>query len=209
MKALVVGAQLVILFFSIIIHEIAHGYTALLKGDPTARDAGRLTFNPLPHVDIFGTIMLPVLLIIMRSPFLIGWAKPVPVNPYFLRNPKKDMIWIGASGPLSNIGLAILLAIPFRLGLAGSVMGQFIAFGIAINLLLAFFNLIPIPPLDGSNIVQGFLSYEAQQKYLSLRRFGFLIVFFLLWIGLFQYVLIPLMSIFFRLLTGMSLFRYL
>ncbi|MCK4352132.1 site-2 protease family protein [candidate division WOR-3 bacterium] len=202
MKGIAIIFQLAILFFSIIIHEVAHGYMALHKGDTTARDYGRLTLNPLPHIDIFGTIILPFLLIFTGSHFLFGWAKPVPINPYYFKDPKKDLMWVGAAGPLSNIGLAIILAIPFRFGLSSfSILGQFVGFGVFINLLLAFFNLIPIPPLDGSRIIQGFLSYETQEKYLRLERFGFLIIIPLLFV-LFPLVIRPLVQIFFHLLTG-------
>lgn len=178
---------------------------ALRKGDTTARDYGRLTLNPLPHIDIFGTLIFPLLLIIMKAGVIFGWAKPVPINPYYLRDPKRDMMWIGAAGPLSNIGIAIILACIFRVVGSGNIdpiLIRFLCYGIAINLLLAFFNLIPIPPLDGSRIVQGLLPYELQEKYLSIERFGFLIIFFLLWIGILHHILIPLVNIFFFLLTS-------
>lgn len=200
--------QIIILFFSVIIHEVAHGYVALRKGDPTAKYSGRLTLNPLPHIDIFGTIILPLLLIIGHSRVLIAWAKPVPINPYNFRDPKRDMMIVGAAGPISNIGIAVALSILFRLGLAYTFVGQFLAFGIAINLILALFNLVPIPPLDGSRIVQGFLSHEAAAKYMMLERFGFLIIFFLLYAGLFK-LLLPIMFFLFRIFTGTSLAGYL
>ncbi|MDI6840716.1 MAG: site-2 protease family protein [bacterium] len=207
MKALIIIVQLLILLFSIIIHEIAHGYTALKKGDTTARDYGRLTLNPISHIDLFGTIILPIILILMRTGIIIGWAKPVPINPYYFRNPKRDLMWVGAAGPMSNIGIAIILALIFRIGILKgySVTAEFVTYGIAINLLLAFFNLVPVPPLDGSRILQGFLSYEAQEKYLRLERFGFFIIFLLLWMGLFDYILIPIMKFFFHLLTGIPI----
>lgn len=202
MRFFVILLQLLIFFFSVIVHEVSHGYMALRKGDPTARDAGRLTLNPLPHIDIFGTLIFPFLLIIMRAGIIFGWAKPVPINPYYLKDPKRDLMWVGAAGPLSNIGMAVILAILLRFIGGASVISQFIAFGVMINLLLAFFNLIPIPPLDGSRIVQGFLSYEAQVKYMSIERFGFIIIIFLLWIGVLEYILWPLVGFFFTLLTG-------
>ncbi len=195
--------SIIVLFFSIIIHEVSHGYMALVRGDPTARDAGRLTLNPIPHIDIFGTIILPLLLIIMRSSILFAWAKPVPINPYNFQNSKKDTMLVGAAGPLSNIGLAIVFAILFRV-FGATFVGQFLLFGVAINLILAFFNLVPIPPLDGSRILQGFLSYEAAQKYMVIERFGFIIIYFLLFAGLFQHILLPIVSFFLRLLTGIG-----
>ena len=105
--------QVVILFFSVIIHEVAHGYAALSLGDPTARAAGRLTLNPIKHMDPWGTVVLPLFLILVRSPFLVGWAKPVPVNPYLMRDPKRGMMLVGAAGPLANIALILLSALVF------------------------------------------------------------------------------------------------
>lgn len=190
---------LLILFFSVIMHEIAHGYAALRKGDTTARDAGRLTFNPIPHIDILGTIILPLILFFTHSGMMIGWAKPVPINPYYFRDPKKDLIVVSAAGPLSNIGLAIILSLIIRFL---HLPNQFIIYGVIINLLLAFFNLIPIPPLDGSQILASLLPYEVREKYLTLNRFGFIIIFLLAGAGLINYILIPLVNICFHLLTG-------
>jgi Zn-dependent protease len=191
--------QLGIFFFSIIIHEVAHGYTALIKGDPTAKESGRLTLSPLPHIDIVGSIILPLLLIFTRSSVIFGWAKPVPINPFYLKNPKRDFMWIGLAGPLSNIGIAVIFSIIIRMG----ITGEFVIYGVTINLLLAFFNLLPIPPLDGSRVLQGFLPYEWEEKYMQIERFGFLIIFFLLWTGLLHLVLIPLMRVSFKVLTGL------
>jgi Zn-dependent protease len=199
--------QLLILFFSVIIHEISHGYMALLKGDTTARDSGRLTLNPLPHVDTWGTIVFPLILMITGARVLFGWAKPVPINPYSLRDPRRDLMWIAAAGPLSNIAIAVVLAILLRLGGSGP-LAQFAAYAVMINLFLAFFNLIPIPPLDGSRIVQRFLSYEAQQRYLSIERYGMFIIIFLWMMGLLRVVLIPLVSSSFTLLTGNPMGAY-
>ena len=195
--------ELIIFFFSVIIHEISHGYAALRKGDTTARDMGRLTFNPIPHIDLFGTIILPLIFLLMPGGIIIGWAKPVPINPYYFKDMKKDLIVVSAVGPLSNIGLAIILAVLFRMFPYG-ILGNFMRYGVAINLLLAFFNLIPIPPLDGSQILQGFLPYEMREKYLNIGRFGFLIIIVLLWLGLLNYILLPLVYNVFRLLTGSS-----
>ncbi len=192
--------QLAILFFSIIVHEVSHGYAALRSGDPTAKYSGRLTLNPLRHIDPFGTIVLPILLILMRSPFLIGWAKPVPINPYYLRNPKKDMAKIGAAGPLSNLGLAIIFAIIYRITGMGFI-SFFLLYAVFINLLLFLFNLVPVPPLDGSRIVAGFLTHDAYEKYMRIEPYGFIIVFALLFL-LFNSVLIPAVRLMCRLLTG-------
>ncbi|MBI4723212.1 MAG: site-2 protease family protein [Candidatus Stahlbacteria bacterium] len=174
---------------------------ALRKGDTTARDYGRLTLNPIPHIDIFGTLIFPFLLIVMHSGVIFGWAKPVPINIYSLRNPKRDLMWIGAAGPLSNIGIAVILSVLVRF--VGDLPIQVLIYAISINLLLAFFNLIPIPPLDGSRILQGLLPYELQEKYLELERFGFIIIFLLLGVGVINRVLYPLVSYAFHLLTGL------
>ena len=155
-----------VILIALTIHEYAHGYIAWRKGDNTAKQAGRLTFNPLAHLDIFGTLML------FFGPF--GWAKPVPVNPMNLDNPKKDMIFVSAAGPLSNIILAILFGLVLRFlafsQAASSYSSFFLAFlqlSIIINLGLSFFNLIPVPPLDGSNILMGFLPSEKIGSYLK------------------------------------------
>ncbi len=148
------------------IHEYAHGYIAWRKGDNTAKANGRLTFNPLAHLDVFGTLML------LFGPF--GWAKPVPVNPLNLDNPKRDMIFVGAAGPISNIILAIIIGFTLRLIMPQNVVPGnaplwcvIVGFAVIINLGLAFFNLIPIPPLDGSNILMGLLPPEKIGSYLK------------------------------------------
>ncbi|MCD5383978.1 site-2 protease family protein [candidate division WOR-3 bacterium] len=192
--------QLLILFFSIIVHEVSHGYAALRYGDPTAKHAGRLSFNPLRHIDPFGTIILPLILILTGSPFLIGWAKPVPINPYYLRNPREDMMKIGAAGPLSNFALAILFSLIYRtVGI--EPFAYFILYAVFINLLLAVFNLIPVPPLDGSRILGGLLPYDLYEKYMRIEPYGFIIVFAFFFIG-FGSILIPLVRFICRLLTG-------
>jgi Zn-dependent protease len=202
--------QIVILLFSIVFHEVAHGKVALWKGDTTARDAGRLTLNPIPHIDIFGTILFPLFLILMRSPVLFGWAKPVPVNPWRLRESKKDMALIGASGPASNFLLAVIAGILFRISIgaigANNVLAQALFFAVFINLVLAFFNLIPIPPLDGSKIVMGFLPDDLALQYSRIGRYGFLIIFGLFFLGIFQRILFPIVNLFLILIIGVSPF---
>jgi Zn-dependent protease len=174
-----------------------------MRGDPTARDAGRLTLNPLPHIDIFGTIILPlILLLTTRGHMVLGWAKPVPINPYYFRDPKRDTMLVGAAGPAANIGLAIFFSIILRIFPVG-FLTQVLSFAVFINLLLAIFNLVPVPPLDGSRILQGFLSPYAREKYMRIEPFGFLIIFFLLFIGLFNRILIPLTLFFFHIFTGL------
>ncbi|MCK4802472.1 site-2 protease family protein, partial [bacterium] len=143
--------KLVILLFAIVIHECAHAWMASRCGDNTARYAGRITLNPLPHIDPIGTIMFPLLLILSRSPFIIGWAKPVPINPLNFNDPRVDLARVGASGPLSNIGLAIIssflvwIFIYLPMGEIKNSLIIILLFSVLINLLLAVFNLIPVP----------------------------------------------------------------
>ncbi len=150
--------QIIILIMSVVIHEVSHGYAALWMGDVTAKYAGRLTMNPIKHLDPVGSIILPAFLVLISSPFLIGWAKPVPYNPYNLRNQRWGELFVAIAGPLSNILIALFIGIFVRLSfLFGLPLGlQFVELAliaIFINLFLAIFNLIPIPPLDGSKVL--------------------------------------------------------
>ncbi len=180
--------QIIVLFFSVVIHEVSHGVVALMLGDKTAKDAGRLTLNPLRHIDPFGSIFLPLLLIISQSPILFGWAKPVPYDPRNLKNPKKGAALIAAAGPLSNISLAIIFGIilqifiPFLpLAAAGNFL-LFINIIILVNVVLAIFNLVPIPPLDGSKILFMILGNRFRELQIALTRYGFMIlIIFILW----------------------------
>jgi len=155
------------ILLALTVHEVAHGWAAYLLGDPTARRAGRLTFNPLAHLDPLGTIMLFI--------FHFGWARPVPVDLYNLRNPKRDMLWISLAGPAANVLTAFLLGRAIRL-LAGIWLPDpllfLLYFGLYINLVLAFFNLIPVPPLDGSKVLVGLLPPEPAYRYAQLERYG-------------------------------------
>lgn len=187
------GPMLVILFFSIVVHEYAHGVTALRCGDPTALHAGRLTLNPLPHIDPVGTILVPAMLIMSGSGFLFGWAKPVPVNPYNLRNPRLDSVKVSAAGPISNLLLAGIAAVLWIA--CGLFFGDFyrmvvpyLNFVITINVLLAVFNMLPIPPLDGSHILEYFLSPSARISYDRIKPYGFVILIVLMMTGMFSIV---------------------
>lgn len=169
---------IVVLIFSAIFHEYMHGFAALRLGDPTAKNAGRLTFNPLKHLDLFGSILLPLSMVLLGSPFLFAWAKPVPYNPNNLSDKKYGDAKVAAAGPLANLAIAVVLALVLKfMPFSAPTFSMLIAIIIYINLILMVFNLIPIPPLDGSKIVSAFLSDKAKFRYLSLERFGLLFVF--------------------------------
>lgn len=192
--------RLVTLYLAIVLHEVAHGYAAYRLGDPTAKDAKRLTLNPLAHIDLFGSILLPVMLVMTHSPVLLGWAKPVPFDPAYFRDVKKGTMIVGAAGPVTNMILALVAGIVFRLFTPAGIIGLFLVHLCIINVILAVFNLIPIPPLDGSRVVMGFLPSRLVPGYLRLERFGFLIIFGLLWLGVLDYVIWPIASALLRLL---------
>jgi len=183
-----------IFFLAVIVHEYTHGWVAWKLGDSTAKRAGRLTMNPLVHIDPIGTIVLPLILIITHSPVIFGWAKPVPVNFYNLRNPKRDMVWVGLAGPSANIILAVLLSFILK----ASIISQnplfllIIDSAIIINLVLAVFNILPIPPLDGSKVAMGMLPRQISIQYAKLEPYGFIIIFFLLYLGVVGTVIWPI-----------------
>lgn len=180
--------SLIILLFSVIIHELAHGYTAYSLGDPTAKYAGRLTLNPLSHLDWFGSIILPLLLYISGSTFLFGWAKPVPVNPRNFNDQKYGDIKVSVAGPLSNLCLALVFGMALRFAPDSFLIanpGIFIAltYIVTINVWLAIFNLIPVPPLDGSWILFSLLPFKFQNIKNFLQQYGVAILFFIIIFG--------------------------
>lgn len=177
--------SIIILLFSVILHEVMHGFVAKKIGDHTAERAGRLTLNPLPHIDPIGTILLPAILIITNSPILFGWAKPVPVNPLNFTNLRKGELLVSAAGILANFSLAITAAIIFHILNAlpqtfPALLGALLTFTIKINLILGIFNLFPIPPLDGSKVLLSQLPYNLAKQYQRLEPYGIFILLILL-----------------------------
>ena len=189
---------LLILFPAIVIHEYAHGWSAYHLGDPTAKEQGRLTLNPLKHVDPVGTILVPGAIFVLRLTGVnippIGWAKPVPVNFRRLRHPKGDMMLVALAGPVSNVLIALTAVQLIKLDLSPA-FNQFFLMAVFINLLLAVFNMVPIPPLDGSRVVMAFLPNKLLYYYAQIERFGILIVVVLLNFGLFEKVVLPVVII--------------
>lgn len=197
---------ILILIFSIVIHEFAHGWMADTLGDPTARYMGRLTLNPIPHIDLIGSVLLPLFLLISGAGFIVGWAKPVPYNPYNLRDQKNGPALVGAAGPASNLLVALIFGIIIRLltfqgmpmdSSIVSLMGIIVFF----NILLAIFNLVPIPPLDGSKILFYFLPYSMHEAREILERNGILFLFLFIIFG-FRLIL-PIIYFLFSIITGL------
>ncbi|GAB4304181.1 MAG: site-2 protease family protein [Candidatus Bipolaricaulota bacterium] len=187
-----VGALLV----CVIPHEVAHGFVAWKLGDPTARAAGRLTLNPLKHLDPVGSIILPLGLLLLRRfagfPIVFGWAKPVPVNPYYFRDTWKGMLWVSIAGPATNFAMALLAAGLGRalvaLGVTNAYVLAFVALVVLLSLVLGLFNLLPVPPLDGSKVLAYFLPARWRIQLLRLEQFGIFIVLALLLLGVLQAV---------------------
>lgn len=199
------------LLFAVILHEVAHGWVAEKRGDPTARMMGRITLNPISHIDLVGTVILPLILLVTKSPFLFGWAKPVPVNFANLKGGRRDMALVSLAGPMTNFLLACISALVFR-----SIQGGHIAapgqldwvlvplrhmtlISVEFNLVLMVINLMPIPPLDGGHILMGILPYSLASKLESMERYGLLIVLLLIGTGLWGYVVRPVVYTFVRL----------
>ncbi|KKQ66035.1 MAG: hypothetical protein US86_C0007G0080 [Candidatus Daviesbacteria bacterium GW2011_GWA2_38_24] len=178
-----IALSIVILLFSVILHEVAHGLAALYFGDRTAQNAGRLTLNPIPHIDLIGTILLPALLFITNSPVLFGWAKPVPVNPLHFSNIRRGELLVSLAGVGANFGLAIIAAVLFHISAAvlpTRLLLQLLFFTVNINLILGVFNLLPIPPLDGSKVLMSQLPYNLARQFMAFERYGILL-FLALW----------------------------
>jgi Zn-dependent protease len=198
MDILSITVSLFVILFAITIHEASHGWAAMKLGDPTAQSLGRVTLNPIAHIDLFGTILVPILLVVMGAP-AFGWAKPVPVNPYNLKNPRRDNLWISFAGPAANlvtsaVSLVFILLlksfVPSLLSLQGLVL--ILYYMVLLNAFLAVFNLIPVPPLDGSGILSGLLSKSAAEQYDRLRPYGFFIVLILIYAGALNMIIGPI-----------------
>lgn len=203
--------QIAIIIFSVVIHEVSHGYAALWQGDRTAQYAGRLTLNPIPHLDPIGSVILPFFLGLLGAP-IIGWAKPVPFNPYNLRQQKWGPALVAIAGPISNITVALIFGILLRALLAGAVslpeafyVGalKIFSFVILLNILLALFNLVPIPPLDGSKVLFALMPYQWYEARVFLEQYGFILI--LLLVFGFGHFLFPLTNFLFRLIVGIGI----
>jgi len=197
--------QIAILIMSVVIHEVSHGYAASYLGDQTARYQGRLTLNPLKHLDFVGSFLVPLLLYISKVGIIFGWAKPVPYNPYNLKPGRWSEAIVASAGPASNIFLALLFGLLLRIGIASETNPAFIeivSLIVFINILLAIFNLVPIPPLDGSKLIFAFFPDKSHQIRGFFERYGLILVLFFIFF-LWQFIF-PVIVLLFQLITGIA-----
>ena len=182
---------------AITLHEVAHGWVARYLGDSTAAKLGRLSLNPIKHIDTIGTVLVPAIMILLPGNFLFGWAKPVPVNFRALRSPKKDMLWVAIAGPMSNFIMAMLwlIIIFVAINTGSQFLADMAQVGIQINLLLAVLNLLPLPPLDGGRVVSSLLPSKFAYQYDQLEPYGLFILLGLLFLGVFQTVILPIVEL--------------
>ncbi|OGZ32904.1 MAG: hypothetical protein A2V69_03365 [Candidatus Portnoybacteria bacterium RBG_13_40_8] len=205
MDPIILIIQIAVLLMSVVIHEVSHGLMANHLGDSTAKYAGRLTLNPIKHLDLWGSLIIPLSLLIIGSPILFGYAKPVPYNPFNLKNKKWGPAMVAAAGPGSNLIIALLFGLTLRfIPLGGSLylqnLVQIFAYIVLLNLLLVVFNLVPIPPLDGSKILFALLPYKYQRLSFELERYGLILVLFFIFF-LFGYI-VPIIFWLFKLIVG-------
>jgi Zn-dependent protease len=192
---------IIVLIFSAIIHEYMHGWMAERLGDNTAKDAGRLTLNPIPHLDLFGSIILPSLMALSGTGIIFGWAKPVPFNPNNLTDRKWGPAKVAIAGPLGNLIIALMLGLGLRFfEIANPTMIALFAIAILINLVLMIFNLVPIPPLDGSKVLMAFLPFNWQTQFMKLERYGMILVILFIFIAF--DIIIPITFFLMRLIVG-------
>ncbi len=196
--------SLVVILFSAIIHEYMHGWMADRLGDPTAKYAGRLTLNPLAHIDLFGSILLPLTMVLLRTPFLFGYAKPVPFNPYNLKDQKYGSAKVAVAGPLANFIIALFFGLLIRILPYSASITPMLGIVVYLNLLLMIFNLLPIPPLDGSKVIAPFLSYYWQLRLAAMESYGMLILLFFIAFGF--NLILPVINLFFWLITGQKFY---
>jgi len=193
--------QIIVLVFSAIVHEYMHGWMADRLGDSTAKDAGRLTLNPIPHLDLFGSILLPAMLVLSNVGFVFGWAKPVPFNPYNLSDKKYGSAKVALAGPLGNLIVALFFGLILRfINLPSQELSILFSMIVQINLLLMVFNLMPIPPLDGSKVIMPFLPISMQENMIKLEKYGMFIVLLFIMFGF--SIVIPIINFLFRVIVG-------
>ncbi len=195
--------QLIILLFSVVVHEVSHGLAALYLGDDTAEKMGRLTLNPIKHLDPIGSVFLPLMLVLLHSGFIFGWAKPVPYNPLNLKMPRRDSAILAFAGPVANFSLAFIFGLIMRIIIATSSfisLLPFLMFIVWINLILGVFNLLPIPPLDGSKIL--FYLFPSRELEVFLYQYGIIILFLFIFFG--GGIILPFISVLFSVFTGLK-----